>query len=184
MLQTVAILLIFIQSRFQFYLWCTRQCTIEHFMKPIHTWSGLIAYILAVIQIIIALYQFKQKFIKRFYFKWFHRILAIVAFIAALNNNLLYDNEFIIFMQKKMCKKRKKKAKLTKLLVALGILSATSHNKTGLSRYYGRWPVVLVGLYLCTFSAALFALSFLDAYSAKKMAEKSEHIGLFSLIEF
>ncbi|VDN93299.1 unnamed protein product [Brugia pahangi] len=29
MLQTVAILLIFIQSRFQFYLWCTRQCTIE-----------------------------------------------------------------------------------------------------------------------------------------------------------
>uniref|UniRef100_A0A1I8ERR1 DOMON domain-containing protein n=2 Tax=Wuchereria bancrofti TaxID=6293 RepID=A0A1I8ERR1_WUCBA len=31
MLQTVAILLIFIQSRFQFYLWCTRQCTIEEY---------------------------------------------------------------------------------------------------------------------------------------------------------
>uniref|UniRef100_A0A0R3RUS9 7TM_GPCR_Srx domain-containing protein n=1 Tax=Elaeophora elaphi TaxID=1147741 RepID=A0A0R3RUS9_9BILA len=59
------------------------------------------------------------------------------------------------------------------------ILSATTHNKTGLIRYYGRWPILLLGFYLCTFAAAQFTLNFLDAYSTKKLAEKSEYIGLF-----
>ncbi|MCP9259747.1 putative ferric-chelate reductase 1-like protein [Dirofilaria immitis] len=127
MLQTIAIFLIIIQSRFQLYLWCTRQCTIEHFVKPTHTWASLIAYILAVIQIVVALNQSKWKFVERFYFRWFHRILT-----------------------------------------------ATTLNKTGLVRYYGKWPVLLVGLYLFTFSMALLSFSFLDVYHAKKLAEKSE----------
>ncbi|EFO15069.1 hypothetical protein LOAG_13446 [Loa loa] len=62
-------------------------------------------------------------------------------------------------------------------LHALGILTATTHNKTGLIRYYGRWPVLLAGFYLCTFSAALFGFNFLNAYDAKNMAQKNEHIG-------
>ncbi|KAL3985247.1 putative integral membrane protein [Acanthocheilonema viteae] len=66
-------------------------------------------------------------------------------------------------------------------LHALGIFSATTHTKTGLIRYYGRWPVLLIGSYLCTFSIALFGFSFLDAYSTKKLAEKSKYIGLFFL---
>uniref|UniRef100_A0A8R1TWA9 ascorbate ferrireductase (transmembrane) n=1 Tax=Onchocerca volvulus TaxID=6282 RepID=A0A8R1TWA9_ONCVO len=140
MLQTVAIFLIIIQSRFQLYLWCTRQCTIQHCMKPTHTWAGLNAYILAVMQTVIALNQFKWKFIKRFYFRWFHRFVAIVAFVAASS----------------------------------GILSATTLNKTGLIQNYGKWPILLVGLYLCTFSVVLFGFSFLDAYHAKKIAEKNE----------
>lgn len=67
---------------------------LQHFMKPVHTWAGLIAYMLVVIQIMLALYQFKRKFMKRFYFKWFHRILATVAFIAAC---VIFDIYFFFF---------------------------------------------------------------------------------------
>lgn len=75
----------------------------------------------------------------------------------------------------------KSNQKLTKLFVALGIFSATNHTKTGLIRYYGRWPLLLIALYLCTFSTALFGFSFLDAFSRKKLVEKSEYIGLLFL---
>uniref|UniRef100_F1L9I7 ascorbate ferrireductase (transmembrane) n=1 Tax=Ascaris suum TaxID=6253 RepID=F1L9I7_ASCSU len=82
-LQVIAFLFVITQAGFSFYLWCTMQCTMEHFSKPTHTWTGLIAFTLAVLQPFFAWIRPSGISKFRYAFNCLHWFIGMTAFVVA-----------------------------------------------------------------------------------------------------
>ncbi|VDK54621.1 unnamed protein product [Anisakis simplex] len=82
-LQIVAFLFVITQAGFSFHFWCTMQCTMEHFSVPKHTWSGLIAISLALLQPFFATIRPSPISNWRHAFNVLHWLVGMTSFVVA-----------------------------------------------------------------------------------------------------